>query len=362
MVVNGVSEEYDVVLDCVSKRFGNVVAMEKVSLRLKRGTFLTLLGPSGCGKTTTLRVIGGFEKPSGGKVFIKGRDVEGVPPYKRETNLVFQDYALFPHMDVLENIGFGLKVRGVSKAEIRRNVERMLEMVGLPDIILRRPNQLSGGQRQRVALCRALILEPAVLLLDEPLGALDAKIRKQMQTELKGLQKKLGLTFIAVTHDQEEAMTMSDVIAIMNQGQIEQMGDPQSIYEKPHSRFVATFLGECNLMDVEISEQSPDGVVAIESRLGELVFKPDPEWERTVEKWMCMVVRPEHIRMGPEAEGFDNRIAGMVRSSIFKGSITEYILESNGVALKVEKQGRGHYTAGDQVLFGWKKEDCYLVR
>ncbi len=243
--------------------------MENVSLRVKRGTFLTLLGPSGCGKTTTLRVIGGFENPTEGEVFIKGREVKGVPPFKRETNLVFQDYALFPHMNVLENIGFGLKMRGVGKGEIRKRVETMLEMVGLPEILFRRSNQLSGGQRQRVALCRALILEPAVLLLDEPLGALDAKIRKQMQTELKSLQKKLGMTFISVTHDQEEAMTMSDEIAIMNGGRIEQTGSPQSIYDRPHSRFVATFLGECNLIDVEVVEATPQRVLVREPHLGE---------------------------------------------------------------------------------------------
>ncbi len=355
-------EEHDVVLNGVSKRFGHVVAMENVSLRVKRGTFLTLLGPSGCGKTTTLRVIGGFENPTEGEVFIKGREVKGVPPFKRETNLVFQDYALFPHMNVLENIGFGLKMRGVGKGEIRKRVETMLEMVGLPEILFRRSNQLSGGQRQRVALCRALILEPAVLLLDEPLGALDAKIRKQMQTELKSLQKKLGMTFISVTHDQEEAMTMSDEIAIMNGGRIEQTGSPQSIYDRPHSRFVATFLGECNLIDVEVVEATPQRVLVREPHLGDLIFKPEGEWEsKNDARQMCMMVRPEDIRIESGALPCENRIQGRVKSSNFKGSVTEYVVETKAIEIKILKQGRRQFQVGEEAFIGWRGEDCYLA-
>jgi len=268
-------KEYDVELDSVYKKFDNIIAMDDVSLKVKKGTFLTLLGPSGCGKTTTLRIIGGFDSPTDGKIFLRGRDVTDVPPYKRDTNLVFQDFALFPHMNVFSNIAFGLKMRGSAKQQIKRRVLEMLDMVGLPDISYRKPNQLSGGQRQRVALCRSLIMEPAVLLLDEPLGALDAKIRKQMQTELKNLQMKLDRTFISVTHDQEEAMSMSDDIAIMNQGCIEQVGSPHSIYEKPASKFVATFLGECNLIDVVVVGDDQNRVVVKSPQLpGSFYFNP----------------------------------------------------------------------------------------
>ncbi len=355
-------EDYDVILNDISKRFGNVVAIENISLRVKRGTLLTLLGPSGCGKTTTLRVIGGFENPTEGEVFIKGKNVSGVPPFKRATNLVFQDYALFPHMNVLDNIGFGLKMRGISKREIRKKVQEMLEMAGLPEIIFRKSNQLSGGQRQRVALCRALILQPAVLLLDEPLGALDAKIRKQLQLELKQLQGELGITFIYVTHDQEEAMTMSDEIAILNAGRIEQTGAPQSIYESPSSRFVATFLGECNLIDVEVVEATPKRVLVKEPHLGELVFKPGADWEsKNVKKQMCMMVRPEDIVMEPESTRFENKIRGIVKSSNFKGSVTEYVVETMSAEIKIQKQGRGQFKAGGNVLIGWRGDDCFLV-
>jgi len=279
-------KEYDVVLDSVSKVFDNISAMDNVSLKVKKGTFLTLLGPSGCGKTTTLRVIGGFESPTSGRIFLRDRDVTDVPPYKRDTNIVFQDFALFPHMNVFSNIAFGLKMRGSAKRQIRKRVQEVLDMVGLPDITYRKPNQLSGGQRQRVALCRSLIMEPAVLLLDEPLGALDAIIRKQMQTELKNLQMKLNRTFISVTHDQEEAMTMSDEIAIMNQGCIEQVGTPLSIYEKPASKFVATFLGECNLIDVEIVESNPNRVVVTSSQLpGSFFFHPPKDWQNRSKRY-----------------------------------------------------------------------------
>ena len=354
--------ECDVELDHVSKKFGNIMAVDDLSLKVKSDTFLTFLGPSGCGKTTTLRLIGGLESPTGGRVLIKGHDVTDLPPYKRETNLVFQDFALFPHMNVLNNIGFGLRMRGIDKGEVRGRVQKILEMVGLPDAMNRKTNQLSGGQRQRVALCRALILEPAVLLLDEPLGALDAKIRKQMQVELKNLQMKLGRTFISVTHDQEEAMTMSDEIAIMNQGRIEQVGDPQTVYNKPASRFVASFLGECNLIDVEVLEPKLEKIVVRNSHLGTFFFQPEKDWEkRPGQKNMCMMVRPEHITATQDILDGMNVITGKIKTLSFKGSATEYVLGADSTDVKVQIQGKSRYKPGDRVSITWKPEDCHLI-
>src|SRR5687767_3911533 len=232
----------------VSKRFGNLTAVREMDLDIPRGEFFTMLGPSGCGKTTTLRMIAGFEEPSEGTVLLDGEDVTGLPPFKRATNTVFQTYALFPHLSVERNVAFGLQRKRVSKDEIRTRVSEELERVGLAAHANRRPRQLSGGQQQRVALARALVNRPAVLLLDEPLGALDLKLRKQLQVELKRIQQDVGITFIYVTHDQEEAMTMSDRIAVMNKGRYEQLGDPESLYERPSTRFVAGFLGISNLL------------------------------------------------------------------------------------------------------------------
>jgi|WetSurMetagenome_2_1015567.scaffolds.fasta_scaffold02087_6 spermidine/putrescine transport system ATP-binding protein len=354
--------ECDVELDHVSKKFGNIVAVDDVSLKVRPDTFLTFLGPSGCGKTTTLRLIGGLETPTEGKVLIKGRDVTGLPPYKRETNLVFQDFALFPHMNVLGNIGFGLRMRGVDRGEIRKRVQKALEMVGLPEAMYRKTNQLSGGQRQRVALCRALILEPAVLLLDEPLGALDAKIRKQMQVELKNLQRKLGRTFISVTHDQEEAMTMSDEIAIMNQGRIEQVGDPHTVYNKPVSRFVASFLGECNLIEVEVLGPQLGKFAVRNSHLGTFFFHPEKDWEnKASQKNTCIMVRPEHITVTENIQDGMNVINGTIKTVSFKGSATEYVLAVDSMDVKFQIQGKSQYKPEDKVSISWRPEDCHLI-
>jgi len=355
--------EYDVILDSVSKEFDNITAIDDVSLKVKKGTFLTLLGPSGCGKTTTLRVIGGLEFPTDGRVFLRGRDVTDVPPYKRDTNLVFQDFALFPHMNIFSNIAFGLKMRGTNKQQIKKRVLEMLHMVGLPDISYRKPNQLSGGQRQRVALCRSLILEPAVLLLDEPLGALDAMIRKQMQTELKNLQMKLGRTFISVTHDQEEAMSMSDEIAIMHQGRIEQVGSPQSIYEKPATKFVATFLGECNLIDVAVVSGDQKRVVVQSPQLpGSFCFAPPKDWQnKSDHTHMSMMIRPENIAVAREKQAYANQIDGVIKEAIFKGSITEYVVQANTTEIKLQIQGKSQFRRGENVTVGWQATDCYLI-
>jgi spermidine/putrescine transport system ATP-binding protein len=354
------NQAYDVILESVSKNYHKIKAVDNVSLKVKQGTFLTLLGPSGCGKTTTLRLIGGLETPDQGKIFIKGHDVTDVPPYKRETNLVFQDFALFPHMNVFNNIAFGLKMKGVDRKEIGKRVHEMLDMVGLPEILYRRPNQLSGGQRQRVALCRSLILEPAVLLLDEPLGALDAKIRKQMQTELKNLQVKLGRAFISVTHDQEEAMTMSDEIAIMNNGKIEQIGSPLSIYERPVSRFVASFLGDCNLIDVTIRDLRPNHVT-VRSSLGEFFFVPPPDWQPIATgTTVLMMIRPENIRIAESHESRMNRIEGIITESFFKGSTTEHHIRVDSIGIKVQVQGKSEGIKGQRVTATWHGKDCYL--
>src|SRR5436190_9694923 len=252
-------------LERVSKHFGDLVAVRDLDLDIGRGEFFTLLGPSGCGKTTTLRMVAGFEQPTAGRVLIEGEDVAGLPSYKRPTNTVFQSYALFPHLSVSENVAFGLRRKKVPKSETKERVQAELERVGLAAEINRRPNQLSGGMQQRVALARALVNLPKVLLLDEPLGALDLKLRKGLQVELKRIQRDVGITFVYVTHDQEEALTMSDRIAVMNRGKIEQIGDPEEVYDRPSTTFVAGFIGVSNLMPGVIRKTGQNGEVELDS-------------------------------------------------------------------------------------------------
>jgi len=352
----------DVELRNVTKRFESVLAVDNLSLAVESGTFLTLLGPSGCGKTTTLRMIGGFEQPTSGDILLMGKRMTGEPPVRRVTNMVFQDYALFPHKTIGENIGFGLKMRRVKPAERTRKVHEMLELINLPDVVHRRPDQLSGGQRQRVALARALILKPPVLLLDEPLGALDAKIRKQMQMELKGLQKEIGITFIYVTHDQEEAMTMSDSIVVLNAGKLEQLGTPQEIYQKPRTRFVAKFIGECNLIEGRVVGQS-GGLTEIEDQRSHIFRSKmgDSQSQGVIGKRACLAVRPEEIETGSPAEHHVNRLQGRLKEKLYTGSVFHLIFEVDGQVLTVDARKDVDYSPLDTVPIGWSPESGTVI-
>ncbi len=304
------------------KRFGDFMAVAGLNLDMPSGEFFSLLGPSGCGKTTTLRMIAGFEKPSEGQILLDGVDMAQTPPHKRNVNTVFQSYALFPHLSVEENVAFGLRYKSATKNETKERVGDALELVALTGFGKRRPNQLSGGQQQRVALARALILNPAVLLLDEPLGALDAKLRKRLQIELKALQEEVGITFIYVTHDQEEALTMSDRIAVMSQGRVEQVGQPKEIYENPATAYVADFLGVSNLMDAEAAGPAADGCRV---KLGEFALVAGQGEPDAI--GACKVtIRPERIDIEPQGTSGENRIPGMVERVVYVGATLQVFL------------------------------------
>ena len=327
----------------VRKAFGSFVAVDGVSLTVATGEFLTLLGPSGCGKTTTLRMIGGFEFPSAGEILIEGRQMGGLPPYKRPVNTVFQNYALFPHLSVGQNVAYGLEMAGVPKGERDRRVAEALELVRLPHVEKRKPAELSGGQQQRVALARALVNRPAVLLLDEPLGALDLKLRKAMQLELKQLNREVGATFVYVTHDQEEALTMSDRIAVMNEGRILQLGAPEEIYERPRSRFVADFIGQTNFVPVEIL--AIDGGAALVrtpsgQQLGSRAAEDGPRAGSAT-----LAVRPEKVALEadvPESQRVGwNRLAGTLAEVVYLGTHTQYVVAlPEGDHVVVHRQNR----------------------
>lgn len=300
----------------ISKEYDGSEALKNINLYIRENEFVTLLGPSGCGKTTTLRIIGGFETPTSGSVIFEGRDINGVPPHKRKLNTVFQKYALFPHMNVAENIAFGLKIRKLDKKIIREKVANMLNLVNLNGFEKRSVDSLSGGQQQRVAIARALVNEPDVLLLDEPLGALDLKLRKEMQLELKNMQKRLGITFVYVTHDQEEALTMSDTIVVMKEGTIQQIGTPESIYNEPQNAFVADFIGESNIIEGRMKK---DFLVNFAGYDFECVDKGFAENEK-----VDVVVRPEDIKLQKEIDGL---MQGQVISVTFKGVHYEMLVE-----------------------------------
>ena len=343
----------DVRLDRVVKRFDDVIAVDGISLEIPSGAFFALLGPSGCGKTTTLRMLGGFEEPSEGTIYLGEHDVTGLPPYRRDVNTVFQSYALFPHLSIFENVAFGLRRKGVGRAELRTRVGDALELVDLVGYGERRPRQLSGGQAQRVALARALVNHPRVLLLDEPLGALDLKLRKQMQLELKRIQHEVGITFVHVTHDQEEAMTMADQIAVMNRGRIEQLGAPTDLYERPASAFVAGFLGVSNLLA---------GVVAGEDRVrlddGTEVRLPLGGRSGRV----AVGVRPEKVRLGA---GAVNELPGTVTETAYVGVATQVIVTTPAGIVSVFAQntesGAVPPSPGSHVTLSWSPESTFVV-
>jgi spermidine/putrescine transport system ATP-binding protein len=300
------------------KRFSEVTAVAGINLDMPPGEFFSLLGPSGCGKTTTLRLIAGFERPDEGQILLDGVDMAQTPPHRRNVNTVFQNYALFPHLSVAENVGFGLRYKDVSKQDAKRKIAEALELVRLSGFERRRPSQLSGGQQQRVALARALILNPAVLLLDEPLGALDAKLRKALQIELKALQEEIGITFVYVTHDQEEALTMSDRLAVMSNGRVEQIGTPSDVYEEPTTAYVADFLGVSNLMDAEASGLDAEGRAA-KVRLGEFELTAG-QGDTDARGSVKIVIRPERIRLEESGAAGQNRVPGMVERVVYVGS------------------------------------------
>lgn len=350
------SEVFSVELENIVKRFGNVVAVDHVNLKIRENEFFSLLGPSGCGKTTTLRIIAGLEEPDEGVVKIYGEDVTDVPTHKRNIGMVFQHLALFPHMNVFENIAFGLKMKKVPKEEIKKHVKRILEIVKLEGLEDRRVNQLSGGQQQRIALARALVIEPEVLLLDEPLGALDLKIRQHMMVELKNIQRRVKTTFIYVTHDQTEAMTMSDRIAIMKDGRVQQVGTPLEIYYKPSNTFIASFIGEAvNLIEGEVKE---NGIV--DTRLGAIYCS-----ESSTKGRAAVMIRPEMIEIGDKLHYLDNLFKGTVQSAIFKGSYIEYRVDVQGNTFVIHKHGSADletiYHLGDVVEIGWRKNSSLII-
>jgi spermidine/putrescine transport system ATP-binding protein len=362
----------DVELLDVTKRFGSVTAVDRMTLRIPRSSFTSLLGPSGCGKTTTLRMIAGFEQPSEGEILLTGRPIAGVPPYQRNVNTVFQHYALFPHMDVAQNVGYGLRQRKVPRQEERRRASEALELVRLSGYERRRTWELSGGQQQRVALARALVNHPSVLLLDEPLGALDLKLRKEMQLELKALQQEVGITFVYVTHDQEEALTMSDVIVVMRDGLIQQMGNPTELYEQPVNKFVANFIGTSNPLQgrvVEFDAATRRARVETDSGLTLNGTVTDPAAAPATGTGVTVAVRPERLRVEPAgADPASNgsgwtEVTGRVHQGTYLGDQTEYRITTDRAGELVARrqnalgasiaQGLG---PGDPVVVRWHEE------
>ena len=353
-------------LEDVRKSFGKVEAVRGISLDVREGEFLTMLGPSGCGKTTTMRLIAGFEDPDGGRILLRGRDVVGIPPNRREVNMVFQHYALFPHMTVEGNVAYGLRLKKVPKELRRRIVGEMLEVVRLEGFHRRRPAQLSGGQQQRVALARALVNSPAALLLDEPLGALDVKLRKQMQLELKRIQLELGTTFVYVTHDQEEALSMSDRIAVMNQGLIEQLGSPREIYERPQTPFVADFVGVLNAMEIRVDEVR-DLTALMRVGGGERVEVPVPTGASTGQ-WLTAAVRPERVRVQPAGaadNGTGSRLGGEIALIVYLGTLTQFHVETSLgtrlIAHRLSDEAAGDVREGEKVLLTWDRDDTSVL-
>src|SRR3954468_23198843 len=361
----GGSNEPDIRLAGVRKEFGEVVAVDGVDVDIRRGEFFTMLGPSGSGKTTCLRMIAGFERPDAGRIELAGSDVTDLPPADRDVTTVFQDYALFPHMNVAENVGYGLKVRKVAKAERGERVEEALALVRLRGVGARRPSQLSGGQRQRVALARALVNRPRVLLLDEPLGALDLKLRQQLQVELKRIQQEVGITFVYVTHDQDEALTMSDRIAVMDGGNVLQVGSPRDVYEEPDSRFVAGFVGVSNLLELPV-ETSDRGVLTM--RLGrDDVIAAKRDGGAAPGSTAVVTIRPERIAVGAEPSGACH-VRGTVRESLYAGPTSRLVvdLDGGGELMVVRQNATTSYEEvaalrGQPVVLNWAREYTRVI-
>ena len=356
-------------LEDVSKRFGTVTALERSDLTVEPGLLLSLLGPSGCGKTTTLRIIAGFEAPDTGRVVIDGRDMSLLPPNRRGLGMVFQNYSLFPHMTVGENIAFGLKMARIDAAEIRRRVGEMLDLVHLPGHEERFPHQLSGGQQQRVALARSLVTNPSVLLLDEPLGALDKNLRENMQFELRRIQQTLGTTTILVTHDQEEALTLSDRVVVMNEGRILQVGTPNEVYEYPRTRFVSEFLGTSNLFEGDIGARNGGGSREFTARFGDrtVVLRVTAD-DDVAEGPAMMAVRPEKITPSDQRPERGNSLEGRVLGHVFRGSYHAYEVELDGREEPVFVYSQARSRSGEQVFqpgqpvhVGWSEEDSIVL-
>jgi len=350
------AESADIRLVEVTKRFDDVLAVDRLSLEIGRGSFFALLGPSGCGKTTTLRMIGGFEQPTEGAIYLGEREVSGLPAYRRDVNTVFQSYALFPHLSVFENVAFGLRRRAVRGEILSGRVREMLRLVGLEGMEKRRPRQLSGGQQQRVALARALVNKPQVLLLDEPLGALDLKLRKQMQLELKAIQHDVGITFVHVTHDQEEAMTMADRIAVMNHGRIEQLGTPTELYEAPATAYVASFLGVSNLLAGTVSGRDTVRL----SRGPEVRVRSEALGGRSGQ--VAVGIRPEKIELGA---GQVNELEGTIVEEAYVGVATQYIVDTDCGRLTVYRQnatpGLNGASPGQRLTLSWSPDSTFVV-
>ena len=372
-----------IILSSVTKKFGDTVAVDDVSLQMEGGEFFSLLGPSGCGKTTTLRIIGGFVHPTAGEVFINGELMAETPPYRRPVNTVFQNYALFPHKTVAQNIAFGLQMKKMPKAEISDAIERSLDLIQLPGYGERKPNELSGGERQRVALARALINEPTILLLDEPLSALDLKLRKQMQLELKALQRKIGITFVYVTHDQGEALALSDRIAVMNEGRILQVGTPSEIYDSPQNCFVADFIGTSNFFEGTLISTDGD-LVRVESNT-EPTFKfvcPHSEG-MPIDTPVTVMIRPERIDISAEPNpDVPNCLHGVIEDQSYLGTTVQYTVQTDyPTSIIVNQQWRGMETSpyslgvqnrdkretyrfkqGDTVYLQWAAENAIVLK
>jgi len=353
-------------VDRVTKSFGDFKAVDDVSLKIYKGEIFCLLGASGCGKTTLLRMLGGFETPSSGRIFIDGEDMTGVPPYERPVNMMFQSYALFPHMTVEQNVAFGLKQDGVPKAEIAERVATMLELVKLGGLGKRKPHQLSGGQKQRVALARSLVKRPKLLLLDEPLGALDKKLREHTQFELVSLQDKLGVTFIVVTHDQEEAMTLASRIGVMNHGEIVQAGTPSEIYEFPGSKFVADFVGSVNIFEGKLVEDEPEHVRIASDELGATIYVSHGI-SAPPEAIVWAAIRPEKIFMSTaQPEGADNVVRGAVQDIAYLGDLSIYLVKlATGKVVRVTQPNTSRHaeaiTWDQQVYLSWDSTSPVIV-